>query len=120
MTSRSLLQEILSSSAWGEITDENSDLQGGMPSPRSGKNVGTHNMLLKKKKNNFFKIKAKFITLYYGVYSVCRWMYAAALLWKMRKRWMRLYNCKVLTFYMKWYNITLGRLWKVKDIYDNL
>ena len=64
------MQKILSSSGWGEITDENSDFQGGMPSTRGDKMWAytTHYL----KKTDFSKIKAKFITVYYGVYSVYR------------------------------------------------
>lgn len=32
---------------------------------------------------------------------------------------MDLYDCKLFTFYVKWCNITLSRLWKIKDVYCN-
>lgn len=68
MISRSSLQEIISSLARGEITEitnENSDLQGGMQALEVV-NVGTYNTLLKKKKN-LFKIKQNLYNILWGL-----------------------------------------------------
>lgn len=69
MISRSSLQEIISSLARGEITevtDENSDLQGGMQALEVV-NVGTYNTLLKKKKKPLFKIKQNLYNILWGL-----------------------------------------------------